>query len=313
MRLWSVLLLLSAALFCTRELFAEESCVYLNDSGQIVPVGSVHRLPRAARQRVVCQDKSIDDVAAPDALDVGRDTRTAEVNSDLGPIKVRWSRSIERCFATNPARLVSESAQAVNRALRNGRFTESLRYIRREWTIAFVDRNTAVGQFPLALTLGRHPGFMIPPNRIYLVTDYIAPDCADREVSDGVLLKVLLHEIGHVLEFILLGERQGPPDRERAEGFAVWFEQYSADFTMGLPKGSVRAYYESLARSARPGQRFTPDPQGYAVSGMRFQKIVERKGIAGLMGVYEIIREQQLPFEVAVERAFSLNSFGTQR
>jgi hypothetical protein len=296
---------------------AEESCVYVDERGDIVPVRNPNTIPRGERSRLVCKDKSIEEVAAPEDLDVGRDARTAEFSTELGQMKVRWSRSIERCFATSPARSVGESARAVNRALKSGRFTEDAKYARREWTLAFIDKTTAISQFPLALTVGQHPGFMIPPSRIYLVADHIAPTCEHGEIADDVLTQVLLHEIGHVVEYILLGEHQTPLDRERSEGFAVWFEQYSAEFASSLPKGQVRAYYAELARSSRVtagvATGFTPDPAGYAHAGVRFQTIVERKGIAGLMSVYSIIREQQVPFDVAVERALSWNKNAFQR
>jgi hypothetical protein len=154
---------------------------------------------------------------------------------------------------------------------------------------------------------------MIPPNRIYIVSDNISPNCESRAIADDVLTQVLLHEMGHVIEYILLGERQVPLDRERSEGFAVWFEQYSADFASSLPKGQARAYYAALASSAGVTSGFTPDPVGYANAGERFQTIVRRKGIAGLMSVYSVIREQQVPFDVAVERALSWNKSYFQR
>ena len=120
-----------------------------------------------------------------------------------------------------------------------------------------------------------------------------------------MLIQVLLHEMGHVVEYIILGEHQTPPDRERSEGFAVWFEQYSAEYASSLPKGQVRAYYTALARLADSAREFTPDPQGYANAGIKFQTIVDRKGVAGLMSVYTAIREHHLPFEAAVERALA--------
>jgi hypothetical protein len=292
---------------------AEDSCVYVNEHGELVPVRNPQTVPRELRNRLVCKDRGIEEIAAPDDLDVGRDARTAEFSTELGPMKVRWSRSIERCFATSPARSVGEAAKAVNRALKSGRFTADVRYTRREWTLAFIDKTAAISQFPLALTVGQHPGFMIPPNRIYLVADYISPNCESREIADDVLTQVLLHEMGHVVEYILLGERQTPLDRERSEGFAVWFEQYSAEFASSLPKGHAQAYYSALARSRDADAGFSPDPGGYAHAGLRFQTIVDRKGIAGLMEVYAVIREQQVPFEVAVERALSWNQSIFQR
>jgi len=297
---------ISCCLVCAlTPLHAEESCVYVNEKGELEAVSNPSRVPRALRQRLVCKDKGIHEVVAPEELKVGRDVRSTSFSTELGPMKVRWSQSIEKCFTTSPVRAVSEAAQAVNRALKNGRFTADLKYTRREWTLGFIDRTSAISQFPLALTLGQHPGFMIPPNRIYLVADLISPNCSSNEIADDILTQVLLHEMGHVVEYILLGERQGTTDHERSEGFAVWFEQYSADFATALPKGQVSAYYAALARSGNTRRAFSADPQGYANAGMLFQTIVERKGVAGLMKVYAAIREQQLPLDAAVEQALS--------
>lgn len=280
-------------------------CVYQDERGELVAVTNPRQLSREIRERLVCDDKSVDQIAAPEDLDVGKDLRVAEFSTDLGPIKVRWSRSIERCFETNPSRAVSEAARAVNRALSNGRFTADLRHSRREWTLALIDKDRAFSQFPLALSIGRHPGFMIPPNRIYIITDYVAPSCDRQEEADDLLIQVLLHEMGHVVEYALLGQGNIDADRARAEGFAVWFEQYASDYTSALPHGQVRAYYAALARAGGATSAFTPDPQGYAAAGLRFQAIVDRRGVSGLMKVYQVIREDGVPFESAVERALS--------
>lgn len=296
-------IVLSSSLYGAPVSTAEESCVFVNEDGTLETVRNPNRVPRALKSRLVCKDKELQEVASPEDLDVGKDARTAQFSTELGPMKVRWSRSIERCFATPPARAVGEAAAAVNRALKSGRFTSEARYSRREWTLGFIDKTAAISQFPLSLTAGRHPGFMIPPNRIYIVPDHISAGCGNQEIADDMLIQVLLHEMGHVVEYILLGERQAPADRERSEGFAVWFEQHSADYASSLPKGQVRAYYAALARLVDSARQFTPDPQGYANAGMRFQTIVDRKGVSGLMSVYTAIREQHLPFDAAVERA----------
>lgn len=292
---------------------AEQSCVYINERGEPEQVRNPQALPHNLRSRIVCKDKTIGEVVAPEELDVGRDARSAEFSTELGTVKVRWSRSIERCFTSNPARAVGDAARAVNRAIKNARFIEALRYNRREWSIGFVDKMAAISQFPLDLTLGRHPGFMIPPNRIYLISDYVAPDCGDHQMADDLLTQVLLHEMGHVVEYVLLGERQTPIDRARSEGFAVWFEQYSAEFASNLLSGQVKSYYAGLAQMVDLDRGFTPDPKGYAQAGLKFQTIVSRKGVSGLMSVYQLIREEQLPFDIAVERALSWNGATFER
>jgi len=173
----------------------------------------------------------------------------------------------------------------------------------------FIDRVLATKHFPLDPDLGNHPGFMLPPNKIFILTDNITPDCGNRQIADDLLTQVLLHEMGHVIEYQLLGGRQSPIDRERSEGFAVWFEQYSSDFASDLPKGQVRGYYRELLSSVGANKitagGFVADPVGYAKAGLKIETVVSRKGITGLMSVYDLIREQGLSYETAVEKAFS--------
>jgi hypothetical protein len=288
---------------------AESSCIYLDNQGEMVRVRNAQAAPSEYRSRVVCKEISLDEIATPEDLDVGKDARTASFTTDVGPMSVRWSRSIEKCFVSLPSRAVSEAAQAFNRAIKSGRFASDVKYARREWSLAFIDKTAAFSQFPIALSQGGHPGFMIPPNRIYIISDVVAPDCSREQVADDVLTQVLLHEMGHVVEYLMLGEQNQLFDRQRAEGFASWFEQYSADFTGTIPRGSVRKQYEVLALNAPSlaGRSFAGSAADYALAALPFQAIVQRKGISGLMKVYQSMREDRLPFYDAVERSISWN------
>jgi hypothetical protein len=210
---------------------ADSRCFYVDQQSRVVPVKNPNALSIRERARVVCEDLSVDSIAAPEEMKVGRDTRNAIFTTDLGPMRVKWSRSIERCFSATPSRAVSAAAQAVNRALKSGRFASEIKSPRREWSLAFIDRTSAISQFPLKLTVGRHPGFMIPPSKIYIVPDLIATDCQNQAIADEYMAQVLLHEMGHVIEYLLLGEREADSDRQRAEGFASWFEQYSSEYS----------------------------------------------------------------------------------
>jgi hypothetical protein len=291
------------------DLRAESQCLYVDAHGAISQVKSLQNVPSEYRARAVCKEIQIQDIASPDEVKLGNDARAATFTTELGPMHVRWPRSIERCFSVNPSRAVGEAAAGVNRALKSGRFESSTQHARREWSLAFTDKATAVSQFPIALTLGGHPGFMIPPSQIYIIADFISPDCSGEKVADAVLVQVLLHEMGHVVEYLLMGERQDRPDRQRSEGFAAWFEQYSAEYVPSIPRGQVERYYTGLARDAlQHGPRgFTGSAEDYAYAALQFRAIVEQRGIAGLMKVYAEIRDQGLPFDEAVQRALGWN------
>jgi hypothetical protein len=293
------------SLFVSRCVRADAPCVYMDNSGSIVSVRKRELVPSEFRNRLVCGDKTPGEIAVPEQLKLGSDVRRATFSTDVGAMHVRWPRAVERCFASSPSRAVGEAAQALNRALKNGRFSSEVKYSNREWSLAFVDKQAAFSQFPIALSLGGHPGLMIPPSNIYIITDFVAPDCAQGVVGDAALTQVLLHEMGHVVEYGMLGGRDDLFDRQRAEGFAVWFERYSADFSSLIPRGSVARQYDALLateRSVPVGSSFSGSPSDYARAALPFQAIVARRGIAGLMKVYQVMRDDGLLFHDAVSR-----------
>jgi hypothetical protein len=289
---------------------AEGPCVYLDESGTIVSVKAVDAAPVRYRKAVYCNDGRDAAIANPQDVKLQGPAGRASLTTDLGPMEVRWPRSVEQCFGRSPARAAADAAAAVNRALKSARFSTEVKYARQEWAIVFTDRATAIREFPTALTLGGHPGFMIPPSQIYIIADFISPDCAAGGVADAVLTQVLLHEMGHAVEYVLLGGVEMDTDRQRAEGFASWFEQYSADFASIIPRGSVKSFYRTLATQglAAPSGGFNGTAQDYAVAALAFQAIVDRKGIHGLMKVYSEMAAQGMPLMGAVEQEFGWDS-----
>jgi hypothetical protein len=284
--------------------------VYLNEDGNIVSVKSAAAAPARFRNAVYCNGDEAVKIAEPESVKLQGPAGRASFTTDLGPMEVRWPRSVEQCFGRSPAKAAADAAAAVNRALKSARFSTEVKYTRQEWSLVFTDRATAIREFPAALTLGGHPGFMIPPSQIYIIADFISPDCAKGGVADAVLTQVLLHEMGHAVEYVLIGGMQMDSDRQRAEGFASWFEQYSADFASIIPQGSVKNFYRSLAAQglASPSAGFSGTAQDYAVAALAFQAIVDRKGIHGLMKVYSDMRERALPMMTAVEQEFGWDS-----
>jgi hypothetical protein len=296
---------MTAILASTRQVVGESSCLYIDAQGVISQARSIANVPSEFRARAVCKDIAPDEIAVPTDLKLGNDSRSATFGTELGPVTMRWTRAVERCFTSTPSRAVGEAIKAVNRTLKSGRFTADIKRARREWSLAFTDKATAFAQFPVALTIGRHPGFMIPPSQIYIITDFIAPDCAASKVADELLAQVLLHEMGHVIEYLLLGESQTLHDRERSEGFATWFEQYASDYSSVIPKESVKRYYGELARESLGfgSGAFQGTPQDYARAALPFQAVVKKKGLATLMDVYKRIRDERLPWTEAIMRA----------
>jgi hypothetical protein len=177
--------------------------------------------------------------------------------------------------------------------------------------VVFLEKAAAFTQIPLDLTLSRHPGFMLPPDKIYLVSDLIAPNCDRSLATDRALQRILLHEMGHAIEFIALGERHGDSDRERAEGFATWFEFYAH----GEPEQLAAEYRAVLGvRAGMPVPMvselgaFRGTREDYLRAALRVQAIVTKRGISSLMQVYSVVREKRVSFNAAVEESTGWDS-----
>lgn len=298
-----------ALVLVSSELHADKRCAYLSDDGEVRQIDSPEDAPVRLRQRVVCaSEQEIPAIPDADEVDIQGAVKTASFVTDLGPISVKWPLSVEKCFGRSPAKAVADAAQTVNRAIASAPFPAEVKNRSRSWSLAFTDKATAVREFPASLTIGGHPGFMVPPNNIYLISDFISPSCNSSEVADSLLTQVLLHEMGHVIEYLMLGKDFGL-DRPRAEGFASWFEQYAAEYSRVIPKGSVSAYYRQLATQAMKSlpAPFEGSPYDYARAALMFEAIVERRGVAGLMGVYNVIKTEGIPFSAAVEKSVRWN------
>ena len=292
----------ACALVVSLSAHAELPCAYLDDRGEVQHVASPQKAPANLRHRVICADNQPKEIAAPSEVKLEGPARQASFVTDIGPMEVRWPRTLEQCFGKSPSRAVADAASAVSKAIKSGRFMSEVKAGRKDWSLVFTDKKSALSQFPMALSLGGHPGFMIPPSQIYIISDFISPDCSAGEVTDATLAQVLLHEMGHVIEYLLLGDQQMDGDRRRAEGFASWFEIYASDFSSAISRGQVREYYRQLAEQslASRSNQFTGSAQDYGRAAFDFIAITDRRGISGLMEVYAAMRDQRLSFTEAV-------------
>jgi hypothetical protein len=259
----------------------------MDGSNFIRQVARLEDVPRQYRSKAKCSSaREAEDapIAEPEDVQLTGSVRSSSFSTDLGKMEVRWQRKTEECFGKSPGKAVADAARTVNRALKSARFSAEAKRPARDWQIVFTDREAAVSQFPASISIGGHPGFMVPPSNIYIISDFIPGSCSGSPVADSVLEQVLLHEMGHVIEHTLLEGSKVAPDRARSEGFASWFEQYSAEYAA-----------------------FDGSPQAYAVSGLRFRAIVDRKGVSGLMRVYSVMAEQNISFDAAVKETLHWN------
>lgn len=295
--------------------WAQSGCVYADEQGTIVSARALKDVPARFRSKAACSDRQPALIPEADDITIRGGARSSSFGTPLGTVEVKWPRQVEQCFGTSPTRAISEASTAVNRALRTARFDQSIQSNRRDWSFVLIDRANAVSQFPMQLSMGGHPGFMVPPNQIYIVTDYISPNCQRSGDSDALLVQVLLHEMGHVLEYALLGGDAFGGDRKRAEGFAAWFEGYSAKFASTIPKGQVQERYRGLIQSQSNvgSSSFQGSGEDYAIASLEFEAVVARKGVAGLMSVYETMGKEHCSFYDALKKRYGWDQKDLQR
>ena len=322
----------------------QELCLYTTASGSLAQVTGRDKVPEAQRTAAKCIRSKVKpappvanvapqfsrlptggksaqppregpqqgpQMAAPSEIDLAGSIRRAEINSALGPIELRWPRSVEKLFGRTPERAMAEAALAVSKALKQSNFPPQLQKLRLSWQVVFMDGEPPAHQVPQELVRSCHPGWMTPPANIYVVAQRVVGRCQGRStgslVADADLTQLLVHEIGHAVEYYLL---QGRGQREpmRAEGFASWFEAYASDFSVLIPKGSVERRHRETASDAmrsKPGAwQFQYSGEDYARASMYFHGIVERYGLPGLLRVYDRLRLQNGAFLPSVEREF---------
>lgn len=305
--MWPVLLvleLLVTMLFSGS--VSAQGCVYLEANKTIRSAPNLRAVPRAYRKNATCKQIGTSDIVAPEFVDVGVSSRTNSFSSSVGMMHARWARELERCYKSAPSKAVAEAARTVSRALRASRLLSHVQQKRREWSFVFTDQAHAITQFPVGVVQGKHPGFMLPPNKIYILSDFIAPTCMENPIHDELLIQVLLHEMGHVVEYMLLGEPSVMDNRERGEGFATWFEQYSAAYSSMVDEERVGSYFKALEQSTETGANgeFKGTPQEYARAAVPFKMIVAKKGIASIAKVYRQLQREPSSVQAAIMRVF---------
>lgn len=310
-------------------------CIYVGRDGSVHQVNSRIAVPADARETARCFDEAMrgesrpersvdapisptesrpiragEQLVSPGEFDLGGAVRRVNMASPLGRIELRWSRAIEELFGRTPERALAEAARTVSRVLRSGPFPARVRALDVPWSVVFMEAAEPDGQIPAALVGNCHPGWMTPPANIYIVAERVASGCREtrqaNDVADETLAEVLIHEMGHAVEYALLGREFGR-ERARAEGFATWFTGYAARSSPLLAGSGVAEKYRRTARAAKgpvAGSRFGGSAEDYARAAMIFEAIVARRGVRGVVMIYDVMVQDSLELLPAVERVF---------
>ena len=292
-----------------------EVCIYTNAAGSIVQTNSRKDVPSQFRNTSKCfTPKNANTMVAPAEVKLEGSVRHEDIVSALGPIKLRWARSVEGMFGRTPQRAMREAAQAIGRVLKQSGVPSEFSNMRLDWDVVFMDEEVPDTQIPLQLVTNCHPAWMVPTASVYVVAQRVLAGCMGAQarqsrIGDEQLIDVLLHEMGHAIEFQLLGRRQNN-DQAMAEGFATWFAEYASRYSDVARGSGIYSLYKRAARErfGQSGLGFDGTMAAYALAAAPYHAITARKGLSGVMKVYTEMREKDLPFDAAVDSAIGWNA-----
>lgn len=229
--------------------------------------------------------------------------RKESLLTELGAVTFRWSRSVDGLFSKTPQYAVREAASLVARLLRdNGEKVES------NWDIVMLDEKLPPKEVPINLISNCHPGWMLPPGKIYIVAQRVTSGCsgvreARTKIGDALLTEVLVHEFAHGVEFFLLGRQQNPSTQE-AEGFATWFSE------MALKKreGSFVVLKKLFCDKVKKGEvKFDSSGVGYTFASGIFHVVKRSRGVRGVFEIKKKMREEGGSFKEHALKKLSIN------
>lgn len=295
--------------------FAEENCIYITKEGLIKSSNSKAQIPDQYQAIAKCQIMEKGNfLAKPEEIDLGNTTRREEINSPLGQISLRWPRTAESLFGRTPVRAMADAAKTVSKVIRSSSFPTEVQNMNLNWNVVFMDENLPENQIPTNLISNCHPGWMTPPANIYIVAQRVAAGCGGNAVTpsfaDKKLTEVLVHEMGHALEFFMLSANNNL-DKMRAEGFATWFEMHASQYSSLMDKRELTqrtAQMAALAIRNSPNIfTFSGSGEDYARAAMYFASIEDRFGLRGIISIYDAMNKQGLDLFQATEHKYSIN------
>jgi hypothetical protein len=254
-------------------------------------------------------------IANPDAVELSGNERVENLSTSLGTVNLRWPRASETLFGRTPARAVTEAVNAVARTVKGGGWPTKVQTLNIDWSVIFMQEKDVASQMPPYLLNDCHPGWFTPPGNIYIVAERVAAGCgrqrSSTSVADGVLASVMVHEMGHALEYYILGPAFGG-DRMRAEGFASWFERYAGRNTSMYNAREIANRHQEAAKVSLQESpnvwTFRGSALDYARASYAIEAVVRVRGISGLMEVYKRIRERRVELATAVKDEMSWSS-----
>lgn len=305
-------------------LFSEE-CMYLTENGELKVVESKGLIPYKYREVSQCTNTKVKTKSSansnfkrPQDIKLSGNIRKEKLTNPLGDgvVFLKWQREVEQLFNKSPKRAVIEALNTTARVLNSQGFPDKFRKLNIDWNIIFLGSEISESDIPKRLISACHPGWMRPPADIYIVASRVAEGCGDykkrltKDVADAEIAEILLHEIGHVIEYNF-HDYKFKRNRFRSEGFATWYEAFSANFSSLIPKG--RVVNEHLANAKESyrvsGDNFVFDGTAYDYgrASMYFHVIESKYRVRGLAKVYQRMLNKKLNFLSAVNDVYGFS------
>jgi len=240
-------------------------------------------------------------------------SRKDYIDTDLGPVLLRQPAGFEATLKVRPIQLVRQAWNAASQFLDTVAFPSTVRAASYGWNIVVVSSPGLRVEGSKVSSEYCHTALMGPPADVLIDGYRLFHPC---NVTDSMpspeqrLLRSLTHEVGHGLEYKLLGSGFSRRQRWHSEGFASWFESEAANFLPGAKAGSLR---REMLRKARTAFRrdwrpyfFSGSPEDYSHSFALVDFLVQRGGPEGLLRVYETMSKENCAFAEAVEKSYGL-------
>lgn len=301
-------------------------CTYTDENGKLIFAPDIEAIPVRFRKTADCNmAMQAQTLAAPEDISLGTNERRTSIQTPLGMMHARWNRTAGNYFSKTPNRAIQDAAQAVSRAVSHSAFPTKLKNAQEAWQIVFLDQKLPESQIPSDLIKNCHPGWMTPPKNIYIIAQRVAGICSSKDTlaakpaADSQLAAVLIHEMGHAVEFQLMGPKTKSkgPDKMQSEGFATWFEGIAGKESRLLSSGRPGKSKEQLAQESLrkwPDRfDFNGSAQDYARASMYFKAIENKRGLQGVLQMYKVMEDKGLSFEAAILDSMRWNNATLQR
>ena len=239
--------------------------------------------------------------------------KRASVSTLLGEAVVRWPDALGHKLHFSPAVVVLRAWNSAAVVVSRSGFPSDLREQPYGWNIVISDKASSIPGAGRMSSAYCHTALMGPPADIVINGSRLLRPCDGSASADQALMHSLIHEVGHAVEFRLMGKGFSRRERWHGEGFATWFE-FDARALVPEARGQLDAALEAVRATAKDALRagwkpylFQGTPDDYARSYALIAVIAEGHSVAQLVSVYQRMAAENCLFEEAVQRELNLS------